>query len=101
MSFEGFDGGGLGEAVEGHVDEGGEASGGGGAGGGAEAFPFGASGLVDVDVGVDEAGKDGVVAAVVPDGFSGEFGGIADGLDDALVYEERSGVCALRSDDAV
>ncbi len=90
LGFEGFDGGGFGEAVEGHVDEGGVASGGGGAGGGAEAFPFGAAGLVDVDVGVDEAGEDGVVAAVVDGGVAGEFGGAADGADDAVFDEERA-----------
>lgn len=62
FGFEGGDGGGLGEAVEGHIDEGGEATGGGGAGSGAEALPVGSAGLVDVDVGVDEAGEDGLGA---------------------------------------
>ena len=101
LGFEGFDGGGLGEAVEGHVDEGGVASGRSGSGGGAEALPFGAAGLVDVDVGVDEAGEDGVVAAVVDDGVAG----ISEGLQIArmlLVFdEERAGVRALGCDDAV
>ena len=101
LGFEGFDGGGLGEAVEGHVNEGGVASGGGGSGGGAEAFPFGASGFVDVDVGVDEAGEDGVVAAVVDDGAGGEFGGAADCADDAAFDEECCGLRAVRRDDAV
>ena len=96
LGFEGFDGGGFGKAVEGHVDEGGVASGGGGAGSGAEAFPLGASGLVDVDVGVDEAGEDGVVAAVVDGGVAGYFGGAADGADAAVFDEERCGTRALR-----
>ena len=65
LGFERGDGGGLGQAVERHVDERGEAAGCGGAGGGGEAFPLGAAGLVDVDVGVDEAGQEGVVAEVV------------------------------------
>ena len=101
LGFEGFDRGGLGEAVEGHVDEGGVASCGSGSGGGAEAFPFGAAGFVDVDVGVDEAGEDGVVAAVVDGGIAGNLGGAADGADDAVFDEERCGTCALRGDDAV
>jgi hypothetical protein len=101
LGFEGFDGGGFGEAVERHVDEGGEASGGGGAGGGAEAFPFGASGLVDMDVRVDETGKDGVVAAVAEDGVCWDFGGAADGLDDAIVYQKCAGMRALWCDYAV
>ena len=74
FGFECGDGGGFGEAVEGHVDEGGVASGGGGACGGAEAFPFGAAGLVDVDVGVDEAGEDGVVGVVVDGCVARDFG---------------------------
>jgi hypothetical protein len=95
LGFEGFDGSGLGETVEGHVDEGGEASGGGGAGCGAEAFPFGASGFVDVDVGVDEAGEDGEVGAVVEDGVRGEFGRIADGFDEAIFDQEGRRMSAL------
>lgn len=101
LGLEGCDCSGLGEAVEGHVDEGGETSGGGGAGGGAEAFPFGASGLVDVDVGVDEAGKDGEIAVVVEDCVCRQFGWLADGLDDAAFDEKRGGTGALRCDDAV
>jgi hypothetical protein len=101
LGFEGFDGGGLGEAVEGHVDEGGKASGGGCASCGTEALPFGASGLIDVDVSVDEAGEDGVVSAVVEDGVWGEFGAVANGMEDAVFDEERGGTCALRRDDAI
>ena len=93
--FERFYGGGLGQAVQGHVDEGGEASRGGGAGGGAEALPFGASGLVDVDVSVDQAGKESDVAAVVEDGVGGHFGGIADSLDVAVCPREARQVACL------
>ncbi len=56
LGGQGGYGGGLGQAVQGHVDQVGVASGCCCAGGGAEAFPLGAAGLVDVDVGVDEAG---------------------------------------------
>jgi hypothetical protein len=65
LCFECCDGGRLGQAVQRHVDERRVAAGRGGAGGGVEAFPLGAAGLVDVDVGVHQAGQDGVVAAVV------------------------------------
>ena len=54
-----------------------------------------------MDVSVDQAGKDGEVAAVVEERVGGEFRGVTDGLEDAFFYEERSGACALRSDDAV
>ncbi len=64
LELEGGYVGGLGEAVEGHVDERGEAAGRCGAGGGGETFPVGAAGLVDVGVGVDEAGEEGEIAEV-------------------------------------
>ena len=92
--------GGLGEAVEGHIDEGGKASGGGGAGGGGEAFPVGAAGLVDVGVDVDEAGEEGERAEVFDGDVGGEFGGGLDG-DDVLVVDEDGCVTfALGRDDA-
>ncbi|KAJ6441077.1 LOW QUALITY PROTEIN: hypothetical protein O9K51_06871 [Purpureocillium lavendulum] len=49
------DGGGGGDGVEGHVDDGGDAAAGRGARARPEALPLGAAGLVEVDVGVDEA----------------------------------------------
>ncbi len=67
------EGGGDGGGVEGHVDEGGDTAGGGGFGSGVEAFPVearGGVGVVDVDVGVDEAGEDGE-GAVVGEGVGG------------------------------
>ena len=94
LSFEGGDGGGLGEAVEGHVDEGGVAAGGGGAGGGGEAFPFGAAGLVDVDVGVDEAGEEGDDAEVVDGGVGGQFGRALQMAADDAVFEQERGAAA-------
>jgi hypothetical protein len=104
LGFEGGDGGGFGEAVEGHVDEGGVASGGGGASGGGEALPLGAAGLVDVDVGVDEAGEDGEGAEVVDGGVGGQVGWVADGADEgvgAVVEKERGAACAGGCDDAI
>jgi hypothetical protein len=101
LGFEGGYGGGFGEAVEGHVDEGGETAGCGGVGGGAEAFPLGAAGLIDVDVAVDQAGKQSVVAAVVDYGVAGKLGCAADCAYLAVLDEERSGLCALRCDDAI
>src|SRR5690606_31069823 len=78
------------EGVEGHVDEGGDAAGGRGAGGGPEALPLGAAGVVDVDVGVDQAGQQDVVAEVLqacPVGDGGVVG--QDGGDRAAGDGDR------------
>jgi hypothetical protein len=56
LEFESGGVGGLGQAVERHVDQRGEAPGGGGERGGAKALPLGAAGLVDVGMRVDQAG---------------------------------------------
>ena len=74
LQFQRGDGGGFGQAVQGHVDQRGVAAGGGGARGGGEALPFGAAGLVDVDVGVDQAGENGAVAEVGHLGIGGQVG---------------------------
>ena len=63
------------QGVEGHVDEGGDAAGGRGAGGGPEALPLGAARVVHVDVRVDQAGQQGVVAEVL-DAGTGRHGGV-------------------------
>jgi hypothetical protein len=100
LEFKGGDVGGFGEAVERHVDDGGKTAGGGGACGGGEAFPLGASGLVDVGVDVDEAGEQGEVAEV----FYGDGGGqLGEGMDggDVLAVDDHRGVTfALGRDDA-
>ena len=101
LGFECGYGGGFGEAVEGHVDQGCVASGGSGAGGGAEAFPFGAAGLVDVNVSVDEAGEDGVMRVIVDGCVEWDFGEVADGADFFAIDEERAGACAFGCNDAV
>ena len=49
------------DAVERHVDDGGDAAGGGRRGGGREALPFGPPWLVDMHVGVDQAGQQDLV----------------------------------------
>ena len=46
-----------------------------------------------MNVRVDQAGKDGEVGAVMDEGVCWEFGGAADGLDDAFFDKERNGVC--------
>jgi hypothetical protein len=101
LGFECGYGGGFGEAVEGHVNQGCVASGGGGAGCGAEAFPLGAAGLVDVDVSVDEAGEDGVIDVIVESCVEWNFGEVADGADFFAIDEERAGACAFGCNDAV
>jgi hypothetical protein len=60
--------------VEGHVEKQRAAAGGEGAGAGGEAFPIRAAGLVEMDVGINEAGKD--VEARGVEGFAG-LGGLA------------------------
>jgi hypothetical protein len=52
------------QAIEWHVDNGGEASRGSGSSGGGKPFPLCAAGFVDVGVGVDEAGEKGNRAEV-------------------------------------
>ena len=61
LELEAFHGGGGRDGVQRHVDDGGDAAGGGCPGGGGEALPLGAAGLVDVDVGVHQAGEEGLV----------------------------------------
>src|SRR4029453_19436381 len=49
------------DRVERHVEDGGDPAGGGGPGGRGEALPLGPAGLVDVHVGVDQAGQQDLV----------------------------------------
>ena len=100
LELEGGDGGGLGETVQRHVDDGGEAAGGCGAGGGGEAFPLGAAGLVDVSVDVDEAGKQGERAEIFHRNVGGDLGDGLDGGDVLGVDEDRGILFAMRRDDA-
>ena len=97
---------GFGDAVEGHVDEGGDAAGGSGLGGGGEAFPVGAGGevwgcdgIVDVDVGVDEAGEEDEVGIVVEGGASWEVVPVRYGGDAAVCGVDGAGAHAGRRDD--
>jgi hypothetical protein len=88
-----FEGGGIhggGDRVEGHVDDGGRAPGQGGPGGGGEALPLGSARLVDVDMGIDEAGEDDQVPEV-------DVGGAVAQLDDgSLLDADRGGPDTLR-----
>jgi hypothetical protein len=79
------------QAVERHVHDGGDATGGGGPGGGGEALPLGAAGLVDVHVGVDQAGQQRHVAEL--DLLGGLDGGgiVVDGDDPAAEHGDRGG----------
>ena len=63
-----------GDRVERHVDDGGDAAGSGRAGRAGEALPLGASRLVDVHVGVDQAGDEHLVLAEDDDGVGGQVG---------------------------
>ncbi len=92
--------------VEGHVDKRGDAAGCGGFGGGVETFPPDARsvgsvvGVVDVDVGIHEAGENGEIAEV-DDGsvWNGLIAG-KEGLDFFALDENGGGCASVRCDDA-
>ncbi|GAA3212995.1 hypothetical protein GCM10020256_12830 [Streptomyces thermocoprophilus] len=93
-------GGGGRQGVQGHVHEGGDAAGRRGAGGGPEALPRGAARVVDVDVGVDEAGQQHVVAVVLHAGTGGDVRVVREyGCDRAGGHRDGRGARALRGDD--
>lgn len=93
--------GGGGDAVERHIDEGGDSASRGGCGGGFEAFPIGAAGVVDVDVGIDEAGHDDGVGGVEGARGAEEVGaGGFDGFDAAGADGDRGGGDAGFEEDA-
>ncbi len=83
FGFESGDIGGGWEAVQRHVDQKRVAACGGGARGGVEAFPIGAAGIVDVNVGIDEAGKDGGGGKIVDFGVGRDLIG-GDDVEDAV-----------------
>ena len=88
FGFEGFDRKNGWGRVQGHVEEGGAAAGGEGAGAGGEAFPIGATGFVEVDVGIDPARENEAMGVVDFDG-GGTGKVIGDGLDEAIGDAER------------
>jgi hypothetical protein len=83
------------QAVQWHVHDGGDPTGRRGPGGGGEALPLGAAGLVDVHVGVDQAGQQRHVAQV--DLLGGGRGGgvVLDGDDPARGDGDRGGALTL------
>ncbi len=89
------------DRVERHVDQGRDAAGGRRARGGPEALPLGAARVVDVHVGVDEAGQQDVVAEVFQAGprrYAGVVG--AYGRDPAVGDLDRGGPGPFGGDDA-
>ena len=88
--------------VQGHVEEGGAAAGGEGAGASGEAFPIGATGFVEVDMGIDPAWEEEAVGVIDFDrGGAGEVFG--DGLDEAIGDAEgdRGAVRMTRTKDEI
>src|SRR5258708_7123193 len=63
--FERVQGGGDGNAVERHINNGGDAAGGRGPCGGNEAFPFGSPGLIDMDMAIDQSGNHDQITCVL------------------------------------
>src|ERR1700683_1196719 len=92
---------GRGKTVQGHIDQHGVTAAGGGSGCGFEALPVAAAGIVDVDVGIDEAGGDGCVAEVVGFVASRYLGGRNDGLDSFAFDEDRRRTEAFGSYDVM
>ncbi len=96
LRVEGVDGDGGGDGVQGHVEQGRDTAGRRGAGDGGEALPLGASRLVDVDVGVHQAGDEDLVGGDVDDlgvvpgvDVGGQSRG--DGDDGLAVDDDRDG----------
>ncbi len=89
-----------GDAVQRHVDDGGHPAGRRRAGRGLKPFPLGASRLVDVDVGVHDAGKECRVARVHPTRGGRRLAQGHHGGDDPILHHHRSRTFALRGHDA-
>jgi hypothetical protein len=87
-------------AVERHVDDRRHAARRRGPRRGVEAFPGRASGLVDVDVGVDDAGRHDEIARVVKVGSAGHVAVLRDAADSASFDVDRRGFHAVGHDDA-
>ena len=80
------------KAVQGHVDDRGDAARGGGPGGAGEALPLGATGIVDVHVGVHQAGEQHLVGGQRHDGIRGEVGAeVCDRGDPSTTNGNRAG----------
>ena len=88
--FEGFDRGGFGQAVQRHVDERGVAAASGSTGRGLEAFPLGAAGFIDVNVGVNEAGENAIVSAVDYPIAMWNASAVTDGCYTLIINQYRS-----------
>ena len=73
------------DAVERHVDEGGDTAGCGGAGRGGEAFPLGAAGVVHVHMRVDHARQQHLVVGQLDDPSPGDVGVVRVDRDDAAL----------------
>jgi hypothetical protein len=87
-------------AVKGHIDQRRHAARGRGARRGREAFPLRAAGLVDVHMGVDQAGKQNIVAEVVQAGNGRHFVPSANGSDVLMFHQQGGWTKASRRDHA-
>ncbi len=99
LGVQAVDRGGRRDRVQRHVDDGGDTPGGGGPGGGGEALPLGAAGLVDVHVGVDQAGQQGGVTEVGQQAVAGRQRAVGGDLLDPPVPDQHvSGALAVGED---
>ena len=87
------------DRVERHVEDGGDPAGGGGPGGRGEALPLGPAGLVDVHVGVDQAGQQDLVVGQGDGPLPGQAGRQRlDGRHPAVADGHAAGHLAGRGD---
>ena len=89
-------GGRRGQAVQGHVDQQCVTSGGSGARRGIEAFPLAPSRVVDVDVRIDQARKNGGVAEIVNRRAGRYFSGRNNRLDPFPLHQNGGGTNSVR-----
>jgi hypothetical protein len=98
--FERGDGSGWGDTVQRHVHQEGVAASGGRTRRGLKAFPVGAAGIVDVDVGIHQPRKDGSIAEIVGFGSRRNVRRFDDVPNPLAFHEQSCGTHSLRSHDS-
>jgi hypothetical protein len=86
------------KAVQRHVNEQSVSASGRGSGGSAESFPFGATWLVDVHVGIDQARQNGDIAEIENLGLSRDSIWFDNALNAVALDEDRRGPNAIGRD---
>lgn len=87
------------QTIERHVNEESVTTRGGGARSGLESFPMRAAGIVDVNMGIDEAGEKHGITKIFARDFRRDFTGRDDVADAAVFDKKRGGAHATRGHD--